>query len=79
MANGNVFVTLQGSGVFGTNGVYSLDRSTGVFTPILQGSQTTDGFIPNFPNHVAVIPEPAGALALLVMGAGLSGMRRRVW
>jgi hypothetical protein len=68
LENGMVFVTLQGSGVSGNNGVYSLNRATGVFTPILLASQT-DGFIPNFPNHVVGIPEPLGATGAALAGA----------
>lgn len=73
LENGLVFVTLQGSGVSGNNGAYSLDRSTGIFTPILLASQT-DGFIPNFPNHVNGVPEP---MSLTMFAAAGVMLRRR--
>ncbi len=49
--NGTIMICLQGTGVFGTNGIYILDRSTGIVTPSLLGSQTADGFIPNNPGR----------------------------
>jgi len=72
--NGRIFVAAQGTGVSGTNGLYSLDRATGELTPILLASQTPDGFIPNFVNF-AVVPEPAAAASLLL--ASLLALSRR--
>ena len=74
--NGRIFVAAQGTGVFGTNGLYSLDRATGELTPILLGSQTSDGFIPNFVNF-AVVPEPAAASLVLTSLLVLARRRRR--
>lgn len=56
--NGLIFVCLQGTGVLGTNGIYLLDRSTGIVTPSLLGNQTTDGFIPNNPGRFTPPPPP---------------------
>lgn len=75
LANGNIFVAAQGTGVLGTNGLYSLDRAAGTLTPILLGNQTTDGFIPNFVNF-AVVPEPAG-VGVITMGLLYFVRRRR--
>jgi hypothetical protein len=59
--NGLIFICLQGSGVLGTNGIYLLDRSTGIVTPSLLGNQTTDGFIPNNPGRFSPPPPPCAA------------------
>lgn len=54
--NGEVLVCAQGTGVFGTNGFYALNRGTNALRTILLGSQTADGFIPNFPNRFTPPP-----------------------
>lgn len=85
LENGRIFVAAQGTGVTGTNGLYSLDRATGQLDPILLGSQTPinpttgfpEGFIPNFVNYAA-IPEPAAAAGVALLAAGaLAGRGRR--
>ena len=78
LGNGDIFVTgTDRGGQFSDfNGVFSLDRDTGLFTPILRGVDL--GGVRFTPMYANVVPEPAAALSLAVALAAACGRRPRV-
>jgi hypothetical protein len=67
LENGLILIGAQGTGINGTNGLYTLDRTNGNVVPIFTGATIPGGggTTPNFINFI--IPEP-GTLGLLALG-----------